>query len=85
VKNGCSQSLNHLQLFVVFQFCLSILVRKLLPLIHFLLTPDKSASLALKRLVAQQGARMDVVIGTWPELLTLAKSCQQVPSIGRCS
>lgn len=45
------------------------------PLIHFLLTPDKFASLALKRLVAEQSARLDVVIGTWPELLTLACNC----------
>jgi hypothetical protein len=50
-------------------------------LIHFLLTPDKSASLALKRLVAQQGARMDVVVGTWPELLALTKNCHVLPVI----
>jgi hypothetical protein len=50
-------------------------------LIHFLLTPDKSASLALKRQVAQQGARVDVVVGTWPELLTLAKNCHVLPVI----
>ena len=49
-------------------------------MIHFLLTPDKSASLALKRLVARQGARMDVVIGTWPELLTVAKNSHLLPA-----
>jgi hypothetical protein len=50
-------------------------------LIHFLLAPDKTASLALKRLVAQQGAHMDVVVGTWPELLTLAKNSHVLPVI----
>lgn len=50
-------------------------------MIHFLLTPDKSSSLALKRLVAQQGARMDLAVGTWPELLTLAKNCHVLPAV----
>ncbi|NJC87412.1 MAG: hypothetical protein FIB02_02600, partial [Desulfuromonas sp.] len=49
-------------------------------MIHFLLTPDRSSSLALKRRVAEQGARDDVVIGTWPELLTLAQNCHILPT-----
>lgn len=47
--------------------------------IHFLLTPDKSSSLALKRRVAEQCARMDVVVGTWPELLTQARNSHILP------
>lgn len=47
--------------------------------IHFLLIPDKSSSLALKRRVAEQCARMDVVVGTWPELLTQARNSHILP------
>ncbi len=49
-------------------------------MLHFLLTPDKSSSLALKRCVAESGARMNVVVGTWPELLSLAKNCHILPT-----
>lgn len=48
-------------------------------MIHFLLTPDKSSSLDLKRRVAEQCARMDVVVGTWPELLTQARNSHILP------
>lgn len=48
-------------------------------MIHFLLTPDRSSSLALKRAIAQEGARTDVMVGTWPELLALAKGCHVLP------
>lgn len=50
-------------------------------MIHFILTPDKAVSIALKRLVAQQGARINVVVGTFPELLTVAKNCHVLPAI----
>jgi RecB family exonuclease len=38
--------------------------------IHFLLTPDKSASRRLRRIVAENSARVGVIVGTWPELLS---------------
>lgn len=41
-------------------------------MIHFLLTPDKAATRWLRRLVATQHPGLGVVIGTWPELLSLA-------------
>jgi hypothetical protein len=42
--------------------------------IHFLLTPDSSSSLALKRLVAEKAPSLGVMVGTWPELLGLASN-----------
>ena len=39
--------------------------------IHFLLTPDKSASRYLRRSVAQNSARIGVTVGTWPELIAV--------------
>ena len=39
--------------------------------IHFLLTPDKSASRHLRRIVAENSGRIGVMVGTWAELVTL--------------
>ena len=39
--------------------------------IHFLLSPDKSASRYLRRAVAENSARIGVTVGTWPELITV--------------
>jgi len=47
--------------------------------IHFLLTPDKSASRRLRRIVAESAARIGVTVGTWPELVTaLQKNYNQL-------
>lgn len=40
--------------------------------IHFLLTPDSAASRQLRRLLAEQSARLGVMAGTWAELVQLA-------------
>ena len=42
-------------------------------MIHFLLAPDSPSALKLKRLVAEQGGRTDVIVGSWPELLMQAR------------
>ncbi len=41
-------------------------------MIHFLLTSDPASALKLKRLVAAEGGRTDVIVGAWPELLVHA-------------
>ncbi len=41
-------------------------------MIHFLLVPDSPSALKLKRQVAEQGGRTDVIVGSWPELLVQA-------------
>jgi len=48
--------------------------------IHFLLTPDKSASRKVRRAVADQGARLGVLVGTWTELANLAQRSYLLPS-----
>ncbi|MFZ4857860.1 MAG: PD-(D/E)XK nuclease family protein [Desulfuromonadaceae bacterium] len=47
--------------------------------IHFLLTPDKSASRRLRRIIAENGARIGVMVGTWPELVTLLQQNYHLP------
>ena len=47
--------------------------------IHYLLTPDSSASRRLRRLIAEQGGRRGVVVGTWPELQELLRSLWGLP------
>ena len=50
-----------------------------LPVVEFLLVPDKSAARRVRRGLAERGARIDVVVGTWPELLELAAHCYLIP------
>ena len=50
-------------------------------MIHFLLVPDASSALRLKRLVAEQGGRTGVIVGAWPELLAQAKNCYILPLV----
>ncbi len=40
--------------------------------VHFLLVPDAGAARRLRRQLASSGARTGVVVGVWPELITLA-------------
>ena len=47
--------------------------------IHFLLVPDSSAGRRLRRLLAEDSARSDVVVGVWRELLTLASDNALIP------
>ncbi|NND09118.1 MAG: hypothetical protein HKN87_22330 [Saprospiraceae bacterium] len=47
--------------------------------IHFLLVPDSGASRRLRRLIAEQAACSDVLIGTWQELLTQAENAYLIP------
>lgn len=47
--------------------------------IHYLLTPDKSASRRLRRLVAENAARIGVMVGTWPELITVLQQNYHQP------
>ena len=47
--------------------------------IHFLLTPDKSASRRLRRIVAENSAKIGVKVGTWPELVTFLLQYYQLP------
>jgi len=46
---------------------------------HFLLTPDKAATRRLRRLVATQRPALGVIVGTWPELLSLATRSYLLP------
>ncbi len=48
-------------------------------MIHFLLTPDSASALHVRRLVALSGGRMNVVVGTWPELLMHATNSYILP------
>ncbi len=48
-------------------------------MIHFLLTPDSSSALKLKRLVAAEGGRTDVIVGSWPELLVHGRNSYILP------
>lgn len=50
-------------------------------MIHFLLTPDKAATRQLRRLVATQRPGLGVVVGTWPELLSLATKSYLLPPL----
>lgn len=47
--------------------------------IHFQLVPDRSSARRLRRLVAQKGGRLGVIIGTWPELLEQARKSYLLP------
>ncbi|NTV13146.1 MAG: PD-(D/E)XK nuclease family protein [Desulfobulbaceae bacterium] len=47
--------------------------------IHFLLVPDKYAARRVRRLIAENGGRLGVMVGTWLELLTLAKENYLIP------
>lgn len=47
--------------------------------IHYLLTPDKSASRRLRRIVAENSARIGVMIGTWPELVSVLQQNYHQP------
>lgn len=47
--------------------------------IHFLLTPDKSASRRLRRIVAENYARIGVLVGTWPELVSVLRQNYHLP------
>ncbi|NJD38527.1 MAG: hypothetical protein FIA89_09465 [Geobacter sp.] len=48
-------------------------------MIHFLLTPDKAATRRLRRVVATQHPGLGVIVGTWPELLSLATKNYLLP------
>ncbi len=48
--------------------------------IHFLLTPDSCSARRLRRLVAEQEAHTEVVVGTWSGLVALAAESYMVPS-----
>ena len=43
------------------------------PAQHFLLVPDGGAARRLRRTLAEASARSGVIVGTWPELLSLAQ------------
>lgn len=47
--------------------------------IHFLLTPDRSASRRLRRIVAEDGARIGVMAGTWHELIPVLLHAYRLP------
>jgi len=51
----------------------------MIPMTHFLLTPDKAATRRLRRLVAAQRPGIGIVVGTWPELLSLAAKSYLLP------
>lgn len=49
-------------------------------MLHFLLAPDSSSALRLRRLAASEKAWQDVLVGTWPDLLRIASaSCIHQP------
>ena len=50
-------------------------------MIHFLLVPDSPSALKLKRQVAEQGGRTDVIVGSWPELLMQARNSFILPLV----
>ena len=47
--------------------------------IHFLLTPDKSASRLVRRTVAEKSSRIGVIAGTWTELMEQALKAHLLP------
>lgn len=47
--------------------------------IHFLLTPDKSASRRSRRIVAENAARISIMVGTWPELVAVLQQNYHLP------
>ena len=49
-------------------------------MIDFLLVPDKATTRRLRRLVATQHPWLGVIVGTWPELLSLATKYYLLPS-----
>ena len=51
------------------------------PHVHFLLTPDKSCSRRLRRLLAEQSPRMGVLTGTWSELVQQASDAYLIPPV----
>jgi hypothetical protein len=48
--------------------------------LSFLLVPDGSAARRVRRLVAEQGARSGVVMGSWPELVEWTRRSYLVPA-----
>ena len=50
--------------------------------LSFLLVPDASAARRVRRLMAEQGARSGVVVGTWPELVEWARRSYLVAGAG---
>ena len=47
--------------------------------IHFHLIPDKSSARLVKRKVAEHGAKFSVIVGTWPELVSLSRKAYLLP------
>jgi len=50
--------------------------------IRFLLVPDRSAARRVRRVVAEDGGRLGVVVGGFPELLDLARDAFLLPPAG---
>ena len=48
--------------------------------LQFLLVPDAGAARRVRRLIAEQGARTGVVVGTWPELVEWARRAYLLPA-----
>ena len=48
--------------------------------LQFLLVPDGSAGRRVRRVIAEQGARSGVVVGTWPELVEWARRAYLLPT-----
>jgi hypothetical protein len=47
--------------------------------IHFLLTPDHSSSRLVKRIIAEKASRINVIAGTWTELIEQALKAYLLP------
>ena len=46
---------------------------------HFILVPDKSSARRLRRMVAENQARLGVIVGIWPELINQAHAAYLLP------
>jgi len=54
-------------------------VSPVLPVIHFFLLPDRNSARRVRREIAQRGGALDLVVGTWLELLDQAQKAYLLP------
>jgi ATP-dependent helicase/nuclease subunit B len=53
-----------------------------LPRTDFVLVPDRCAARKVRRLIAEAGGRANVIVGTWPELMELARQAYLLAPVG---
>jgi ATP-dependent helicase/nuclease subunit B len=53
-----------------------------LPRTDFALVPDRCAARKVRRLIAEAGGQANLFVGTWPELMELARQAYLLPPVG---